>query len=75
MSDIVQLRRPARRRGEGARDLGPRARWAGDDKLAANKLAYVETYGCRMNVADSDMVLGMLARAGYGPRRIPPAPT
>jgi tRNA-2-methylthio-N6-dimethylallyladenosine synthase len=30
------------------------------------RLAYVETYGCQMNVADSDMVLGMLHRAGYG---------
>jgi tRNA-2-methylthio-N6-dimethylallyladenosine synthase len=26
---------------------------------------YVETYGCQMNVADTDMVLGLLARAGY----------
>ena len=32
----------------------------------AARLAYVETYGCQMNVADSDMVLGMLHRAGYG---------
>jgi tRNA-2-methylthio-N6-dimethylallyladenosine synthase len=29
-------------------------------------LAYVETYGCQMNVADSDMVLGLLHREGYG---------
>jgi tRNA-2-methylthio-N6-dimethylallyladenosine synthase len=26
---------------------------------------YVETYGCQMNVADTDMVLGLLAQAGY----------
>ncbi len=32
----------------------------------ATRLAYVETYGCQMNVADTDMVLGMLQRAGYG---------
>jgi tRNA-2-methylthio-N6-dimethylallyladenosine synthase len=31
----------------------------------AARLAYVETYGCQMNVADSDMVLGLLHRAGY----------
>jgi tRNA-2-methylthio-N6-dimethylallyladenosine synthase len=26
---------------------------------------YVETYGCQMNVADSELMLGQLARAGY----------
>ena len=26
---------------------------------------YVETYGCQMNVADSDLLLGILADAGY----------
>jgi tRNA-2-methylthio-N6-dimethylallyladenosine synthase len=26
---------------------------------------YVETYGCQMNVADTDLVLGLLAQAGY----------
>ena len=26
---------------------------------------YVETYGCQMNVADTDMVLGLLAQSGY----------
>jgi len=32
---------------------------------ANNKLAYVETYGCQMNVADTEMVLGLLQRGGY----------
>ena len=26
---------------------------------------YVETYGCQMNVADSDLILGLLGREGY----------
>jgi tRNA-2-methylthio-N6-dimethylallyladenosine synthase len=51
VADLVQLRR----RREGAAEPAP-----------ATRLAYVETYGCQMNVADTDMVLGMLARAGYG---------
>ena len=28
-------------------------------------LAYVETYGCQMNVADTEIVLGLLQGAGY----------
>jgi tRNA-2-methylthio-N6-dimethylallyladenosine synthase len=35
------------------------------DKFAGDKFAYVETYGCQMNVADTDMVLGLLQRGGY----------
>ncbi|HET7023785.1 MAG TPA: tRNA (N6-isopentenyl adenosine(37)-C2)-methylthiotransferase MiaB [Gemmatimonadales bacterium] len=26
---------------------------------------YIETYGCQMNVADSDLMIGVLGRAGY----------
>ena len=26
---------------------------------------YLETYGCQMNVADSELILGTLSRAGY----------
>jgi tRNA-2-methylthio-N6-dimethylallyladenosine synthase len=29
------------------------------------KRVYVETYGCQMNVADTDLVLGLLTREGY----------
>jgi tRNA-2-methylthio-N6-dimethylallyladenosine synthase len=28
-------------------------------------LAYIETYGCQMNMADTEMVLGLLQSAGY----------
>jgi tRNA-2-methylthio-N6-dimethylallyladenosine synthase len=55
MSELVQLRTPGRAApapGEGA--------------ARATRLAYVETYGCQMNVADTEMVLGMLHGAGYG---------
>jgi tRNA-2-methylthio-N6-dimethylallyladenosine synthase len=29
------------------------------------KTIYLETYGCQMNVADSELMLGVMARAGY----------
>ena len=32
---------------------------------------YVETYGCQMNVSDSELMLGKLASAGYAPVDIP----
>ena len=30
------------------------------------KLVYIETYGCQMNLADSEVVGGILAKEGYG---------
>jgi tRNA-2-methylthio-N6-dimethylallyladenosine synthase len=51
MSDLVQLRRPVREQSP---------------PVVHERLAYVETYGCQMNVADTEMVLGMLHAAGYG---------
>ena len=29
------------------------------------KSVWIETYGCQMNVADSELMLGVLAREGY----------
>jgi tRNA-2-methylthio-N6-dimethylallyladenosine synthase len=52
MSGLVKLRRPGRASAERA-------------PLPATRLAYLETYGCQMNVADSQMVLGLLERGGY----------
>jgi len=31
-----------------------------------NKLLYIETYGCQMNVADSEVVASIMKMAGYG---------
>src|SRR5688572_11122467 len=51
MSGLVQLRRP-----RPAAEPAP---------ATASRLAYVETYGCQMNVADTEMVLGLLEQGGY----------
>jgi tRNA-2-methylthio-N6-dimethylallyladenosine synthase len=32
-----------------------------------NKKVYIETYGCQMNVADSEVVVSILSEAGYEP--------
>ncbi len=35
------------------------------EKSAINKKFYIETYGCQMNVADSELVVSFLQNAGY----------
>lgn len=35
--------------------------------LASGPTVYVETYGCQMNVSDSELMLGKLAAGGYRP--------
>ncbi len=57
MSELIQLRTPDR----SAPETG-----GGTTAPAETRLAYVETYGCQMNVADTEMVLGLLHGAGYG---------
>jgi tRNA-2-methylthio-N6-dimethylallyladenosine synthase len=37
----------------------------GEEAAPARARVYIETYGCQMNVADSDLLLGILAEAGY----------
>lgn len=38
-------------------------------KQAENKNFYIETYGCQMNVADTEVVKSILSSAGYTPAR------
>jgi tRNA-2-methylthio-N6-dimethylallyladenosine synthase len=61
MSGLVQLRRAEKAASPPT---------AGE---APARLAYVETYGCQMNVADTDLILGQLGRAGYGRTEDPAA--
>jgi tRNA-2-methylthio-N6-dimethylallyladenosine synthase len=59
VSALVQLR--SRQSADFATQVHP----DGEIPHGRPRLAYVETYGCQMNVADSDMVLGILRHAGY----------
>jgi tRNA-2-methylthio-N6-dimethylallyladenosine synthase len=59
MSGLVQLRRSGQAVPASAPDPSGVA-------PAPARLAYVETYGCQMNVADTDLILGQLGRGGYG---------
>ncbi|MDE5628957.1 MAG: tRNA (N6-isopentenyl adenosine(37)-C2)-methylthiotransferase MiaB [Muribaculaceae bacterium] len=36
-----------------------------ENKIAAGKTLYIETYGCQMNVADSEVVAAIMEMAGY----------
>ena len=38
---------------------------------SARPTVYIETYGCQMNVSDSELMLGKLAAAGYQPVEVP----
>jgi len=37
------------------------------DEYSMAKKVYIETYGCQMNVADSEVVISILSKAGYEP--------
>ena len=63
MASLVQLRRPK----DPASCAAPAPGLApGLAMTAGAPLAYVETYGCQMNVADSETILGVLGGLGYG---------
>ena len=36
------------------------------EKMEKEKKLYIETYGCQMNVADSEVVAAVMEMSGYG---------
>ena len=56
MSELIQLRRAP---------VNSEAPKTAPASTAATRKVYLETYGCQMNVADSDLMLGLLDRGGY----------
>jgi tRNA-2-methylthio-N6-dimethylallyladenosine synthase len=57
VSELIQLKRAS---GNSAT-----SRVAPASTATATRKVYLETYGCQMNVADSDLMLGLLDRGGY----------
>ena len=57
---LVQLRRPG---ADATAEARPDERPA-HEGVAAGRV-YIETYGCQMNVADTEMALGLMADSGY----------
>jgi tRNA-2-methylthio-N6-dimethylallyladenosine synthase len=62
-SQFIPLSRLARARAAPQTAETPPS---GETTAAAQPRVYLETYGCQMNVADSDLLTGILLRAGYG---------
>jgi tRNA-2-methylthio-N6-dimethylallyladenosine synthase len=54
-----------RRGSRAAAATTPPATETAPAPAAATRTVYLETYGCQMNVADSDLMLGILDRGGY----------
>ena len=40
-------------------------------KLRESRKIYIETYGCQMNISDTELILGLLKPEGYEPTRAP----
>jgi tRNA-2-methylthio-N6-dimethylallyladenosine synthase len=62
VSGLVQLRSPRAAAPAAATSAAPSAE---TDRATTARLVYIETYGCQMNVADTDMALGLLHADGY----------
>jgi tRNA-2-methylthio-N6-dimethylallyladenosine synthase len=65
MSQLVKLRTPGSASAATTTSASVPAS-ASAPTTAPTRLAYVETYGCQMNVADTETFLGLLHGAGYG---------
>src|SRR6185503_6267281 len=63
--DLVQLRRPREAAAAPSRPSDAPDAAVANTVAPAPRLAYVETYGCQMNGADTDLMLGLLHRGGY----------
>ena len=59
MSELIQLRRA------NVNSTNSDAPKIDVTSTVATRKVYLETYGCQMNVADSDLMLGLLDRGGY----------
>jgi tRNA-2-methylthio-N6-dimethylallyladenosine synthase len=56
VSDLIRLRRSPQELPAPKNEAA---------STAATRKVYLETYGCQMNIADSDLMLGLLDRGGY----------
>jgi len=63
MSELVQLRRPED--DGGATDAAPARGPSRDPVRPVSRKVYIETYGCQMNINDTELMAGVLADAGY----------
>ena len=61
---------PTRAREFRGADAAP----ASTAAASSARKVYLETYGCQMNVADSDLMLGLLHRGGYARTEDPARP-
>src|SRR5271166_2817351 len=65
MSKTFDIDIGALRQNQGDRELAPAAIVPGAREAGSAKSFYIETFGCQMNVHDSEKVAGVLLGRGY----------